>query len=139
MEKKRSSIGWTIWSIGFLLFSVGCASIPVQSYDHSTNGTNEVMTYQAHFWDGDCATKAFNIRMLEKPSNGTITIKDVQKTIGEGADLGTNQFCSGKKVMGKELYYTANEGFTGTDEFMVEISSTGISGARRSKITVDVK
>jgi len=41
--------------------------------------------------------------------------------------------------MGKELYYTANEGFTGTDEFMVEISSTGISGARRSKITVDVK
>jgi len=134
-----ANFGLKVVSIGFLLCNVGCTSVPVQNYDHTTNGTSAVMTYQAHFWDGDCTTKPFNIKFIEKPSNGTITIKDAPKKIAEGADIGDNQDCAGKPVTGKEVYYTAHKGFNGTDEFLIEITSTGISEARRSKIVVNVK
>jgi len=131
--------GLRVLSIGALLCSAGCGTIPVQNYDYSANGTSEIMTYQAHFWDGHCATKPFHIRFIEKPANGTITIKQARKTIGERADLGTNNTCSGKSVMGKEVYYAAKEDFTGVDEFLIEISTTGLAEVKRTKITVDVK
>lgn len=126
-------------SIGLLLCSAGCGNIPVKNYDYTTNGTDEIMTYQAFYHDADCASKSSNIRFIEKPSNGTITIKNARKTITNGADGGVNQNCAGKPVIGREIYYTAKEGFSGIDEFVVEISSTGIAGTSQSKITVNVQ
>ncbi len=127
-------------SAGFLLCTVGCGSVPVKNYDYTTEGSKEIMTYSAYVFDDNCASKPFNITMIEKPSNGTITIKQAPGTIGEDSELETGPNCAGKPVNAQEIFYSANEGFTGTDEFMFEITSAEIDDeVTRSKIVVNVE
>ncbi len=134
-----TNFGLRALSIGFLLCAVGCASAPVEKYDYTTEGSNEVRAYSAYLIDDDCTPKTFDIKMTEKPSNGIITIKQAPGKIGDSAELETNPNCVGEPVNAQEVYYSAKEGFTGTDEFTIEISSEDIAVAGRTKIVVNVK
>jgi len=107
-----------------------CGTIPVKEYSYSSRSGSESRTVQYHGIDQHCATKRPNIRIKQKPANGTISIRDEKMKIPGGpADIGSKGPCIGRTVIGRVVYYTPNDGFTGKDEILIDVSKRSLSAA----------
>ena len=116
-----------------------CGTVPTNEYQYSVRSGSEVLTVRRLSWDGTCSTRKPSIRVVTEPANGEISVRPKTMTIGAGADLGSNNLCEGKKVIGSQVFYIPNEGFKGTDVFLLESTIPGAAGATRSNVTVRVR
>jgi len=123
-----------------MLTLAACGSIPVKEYNYSSWGGAESRTVSYHGIDRDCATKRPNIKVLESPANGTISIRDEKMKIPGGpADIGSKGTCIGRNVIGRVVYYTPNDGFKGKDEMLIDVVFPGIAGVSRSRVSLTVR
>ena len=127
-----------VLAIVFTLFA--CGTIPVKEYSYSSWEGKQTRTIRLHGIDRFCATKRPNIQIKEKPSNGTISIKDEEMKIPGGpADIGSKGPCIGRSVIGRVVYYTPNDGFKGKDDMLIDVVFPGSIGVSRKRVSVNVR
>jgi len=122
-----------------LLSISACGAIPVQDSRYSVQAGSEVATIGRMAWNGDCSTLSPSIRVVKKPTGGKLSIRSKKMTIGSGADIGKNQLCQGKSVIGREVFYIPNDGFQGEDTFLLESTLPGVPGATRQNVAITVR
>jgi hypothetical protein len=87
----------------------------------------------AGFKEKDCSPVQANLSLAQQPAKGTVEFRPGQTTTIMQSGSGK---CIGTKLPGIGVYYTAAEGQTGTDRFVV--SATTPTGEVSSK-TFDLK
>jgi len=137
LKRNRSPLALVSLALTFAISA--CGSIPIVEDKYNVKAGKEVSTAYYTAWNGDCSTRTPSIRIVNKPTNGAVVIRPKKQKIGSGAELGKNNLCEGKTVIGSEVFYVPNSGYTGTDEFLLESTIPGQPGAARRNITVTVR
>jgi hypothetical protein len=103
------------------------AGIPVvRNFVISAHSGSESVVRSHASWDANCGTRAApSIAWIEKPKNGTVTIRD-EMVLAESSWNGSTK-CLGKEYMGVRIYYTPIEGFHGQDEIVYRADASSTS------------
>ena len=81
--------------------------------------TTKMHVYRS--WTNDCQNKPGVVRVISKPSHGTLRPSQVTSKIGESRrNPGMTAHCKGVPTNGFRVDYTSQPGFRGTDRFTLQ-------------------
>ena len=66
-------------------------------------------------WRDDCSAIPVSVEVIDPPTHG-------QRGTIQSASAGSTGRCTGRSVPGREIVYTADRGYEGTDTFRVRVS-----------------
>lgn len=72
-------------------------------------------------WRDDCSAIPVSVEVVDPPANGKLRVRGQRGTI-QSASSGSAGSCAGRSVPGKEIVYTADRGYEGSDTFRVRVS-----------------
>jgi hypothetical protein len=81
--------------------------------------TTKMHVYRS--WTKDCQSKLGVVKVITKPSHGTLTPTQVTSTIGESRrNPEKTAHCKGVPTNGFRVDYRSEPGFRGTDSFVIQ-------------------
>lgn len=122
-----------------LMSITACATTPPVQIDRYVKTSESVQVVRFGFWNGDCSTKYFNMKIYTPPKHGSIEIVKTKIKIPKDAAIGnSSSSCQGRSVDGKAAVYIADSEFTGTDLVEVSVQAPDLPGWKRYAATVHV-
>jgi hypothetical protein len=135
------AIPWILGlSIGLLASTVAQADLRTFSTPRDT----PVVLSQPHNWDADCTLGTAKVRIIDPPANGTITVHMARYSLGDFGYPGSTvigtlpEACRNRTVLGPQVVYTPDAGFTGTDTTVLRFTFSLIEGGE-SKYKIEIE
>ncbi|WP_035256435.1 hypothetical protein [Actibacterium mucosum] len=101
---------------------------------------SEVLIGQYTGWTSKCAVRRTTVKVLDKPSLGTIKLRRAKVAVPKTATVGDlPSDCIGKLLRGVHIYYLADQGQTGRDEVTFRLQYQGVSGSSTRRVIVTVR
>ena len=72
-------------------------------------------------WRDDCSAIPVSVEVIDPPTHGQLRVRG-QRGMIQSASAGSTGRCTGRSVPGREIVYTADRGYEGTDTFRVRVS-----------------
>lgn len=109
--------------LGFLLcFFAGTAH--AEDFVRSANSGRSTKMHIYRSWTTDCKSTLGIVKVLSKPSHGTLTPTEVTAPIGVSRWNPENTaHCKGVSTNGFRVDYVSAPGFRGTDNFQIQFTS----------------
>jgi hypothetical protein len=103
------------------------------------SGETKSMARYYSFNREDCSQAGGVVKLIKKPSHGTLITRAIEGPIGANAIGAISHHCVGKAVKSFQVLYKSKPGYHGTDSFKVQLYFGGSGRSRTDTIFVIVK
>jgi len=118
------------------VYAIGASAQTLTLQRNAVSGAL-VSIAQERSWDrSTCDPRTVAVNILEQPTNGSVTIREETLRIPDATLRGGSSGpCSGRAIIGKQLYYQSKPGFVGADRI---VYATTYGGSHTEQTVVSV-
>jgi hypothetical protein len=118
------------------VYAIGASAQTLTLQRNAVSGAL-VSIAQERSWDrSTCDPRTVAVNILDQPTNGTVTIREETLRIPDATQRGGSSGpCSGRAIIGKQLYYQSKPGFVGADRI---VYATTYGGSQTQQTVINV-
>lgn len=128
----------TGFNLSFLTFLIAA---PAFAQDRVAVSPGDSVAIGQHVgWTSKCALRKTSIKVTKPPTSGKLKILNAEVPVPETAAVGQkNSTCTGRKLRGKVLMFTAAPDTPGKQTISYEVRYDGISSVQKRSVAIETK